>query len=678
MTEGRVNENIRYWTLALIAFHFLLYILDIPVWVAVASFSALFYRVLVEKQILKLPGLSIKLPLVIFSVVGVVIEYRTILGQEPATSLLILAVSLKVLESVRYRDVLISLLLCYYLLVGKLLLVQSFVMTLLLLVDVMLVSFVILQLHQFKSSDRSLIDMIKPISIMVLKALPFLLFLFFFFPRFSTGFFKLQVPPPPGSGFSSKLDPGDLSSLALSDRVAFRVKFLQGNPPPIGSLYWRGGILWKNSEMVWEREDQKRYPNTGLKNLLEAEPLITEVSLEPQYGQFLFALDRPYKVRFSDPKKSSRLHYRRGNSFQFPVNLSQRVLFNVESHFATRDYPLSEEERELFLQVPGPPSPRIQELLDRWMKQSEFPLQRSQFITRFFKTQGFRYTLQPGKMTQKTVDEFLFTKKVGFCEHYAAAHASLLRWMGIPSRVVIGFQGGQFNAIDNYYVVSDKDAHAWTEFWDEKQQTWIRQDPTAGVAPLRLAVGGRAFFQVSEDQRNRLTSADDFLNLQNSGLIGYLSQAKLYFDAAAHRWNLFLLKYDFNYQKKLLASIGIGNMNRWILFLLSVFLAGLFYFLWKKRFYRELWGRSKVEKIYASTCQFLARQNSTRLGYEGPQSYKKRLLMDFPGAKNEIQTFFDTYTEIRFAKSTAKIDLLQGAAVKLRKQIRRHGKLPAS
>ena len=84
-----------------------------------------------------------------------------------------------------------------------------------------------------------------------------------------------------------------------------------------------------------------------------------------------------------------------------------------------------------------------------------------------------------------TADDFWFDSKQGFCEHIASAFAVLMRGMGVPARIVTGYQGGERNSVDNYWTVRNSDAHAWTEIWIA-DQGWVRIDPTGAVSPGRV------------------------------------------------------------------------------------------------------------------------------------------------------------------------------------------------
>lgn len=102
-----------------------------------------------------------------------------------------------------------------------------------------------------------------------------------------------------------------------------------------------------------------------------------------------------------------------------------------------------------------------------------------------------RYTLDapvPDE-DQDAVDDFLFRSKQGFCEQYATAEVVLLREMGIPARLAVGFSGGGLPSSDagvdptvtdgSTRLVRESDAHAWVEVWFPGAG-WVASDPTAG------------------------------------------------------------------------------------------------------------------------------------------------------------------------------------------------------
>ena len=64
----------------------------------------------------------------------------------------------------------------------------------------------------------------------------------------------------------------------------------------------------------------------------------------------------------------------------------------------------------------------------------------------------------------------------------------MMRSAGIPTRIVLGYQGGELNPMGGHLIVRQSDAHAWTEVWLDGLG-WHRVDPTAAVAPERIEIG---------------------------------------------------------------------------------------------------------------------------------------------------------------------------------------------
>ncbi|MCX7868891.1 MAG: transglutaminase family protein, partial [Terrimicrobiaceae bacterium] len=94
---------------------------------------------------------------------------------------------------------------------------------------------------------------------------------------------------------------------------------------------------------------------------------------------------------------------------------------------------------------------------------------------------GFTYSLRPGRIGRLQIGKFLGETRTGFCEHYAAAAANILRAAGIPARVVAGFRGGSWNPWTQTLTVKALHAHAWVEAWDSESSRWVRFDPTDAV-----------------------------------------------------------------------------------------------------------------------------------------------------------------------------------------------------
>ena len=107
-------------------------------------------------------------------------------------------------------------------------------------------------------------------------------------------------------------------------------------------------------------------------------------------------------------------------------------------------------------------------------------------------TGGFRYDESPPHTKGPPLVAFLTHTKAGYCQHFAGAMAAMLRTLGIPSRVAVGFTSGRNQR--GTWVVTDHDAHAWVEVWFAGLG-WIPFDPTPG----RGTFGGQYSFASSSD-----------------------------------------------------------------------------------------------------------------------------------------------------------------------------------
>ena len=111
----------------------------------------------------------------------------------------------------------------------------------------------------------------------------------------------------------------------------------------------------------------------------------------------------------------------------------------------------------------------------------------------FRQTGGFTYDETPPKAKNVPLVAFVTRTKAGYCQHFAGAMAAMLRMLGIPARVAVGFTSGTND--DGTWVVTDHDAHAWVEVWFAGLG-WIPFDPTPG----RGTFGGEYSFASSSDE----------------------------------------------------------------------------------------------------------------------------------------------------------------------------------
>jgi len=105
---------------------------------------------------------------------------------------------------------------------------------------------------------------------------------------------------------------------------------------------------------------------------------------------------------------------------------------------------------------------------------------------------SFVYTLTPGALNTSTpLDQFLFERRAGFCEHFAAALCTILDLKGYKARIAYGYAGGAWNPIFKVLIYDNSDAHAWVEVFDPKLKQYKIIDPTSWIFPEILE--GRSF-----------------------------------------------------------------------------------------------------------------------------------------------------------------------------------------
>ncbi len=113
------------------------------------------------------------------------------------------------------------------------------------------------------------------------------------------------------------------------------------------------------------------------------------------------------------------------------------------------------------------------------------------------------------------VDWFLFTSKAGYCDYFASAMAVMARTLGIPSRVVTGYNTGTYNPQTGLYEVRQENAHSWPELFFPNYG-WVRFEPTpsepassrpettlATASPTDMAGGGSDLQALSFDTSTR-------------------------------------------------------------------------------------------------------------------------------------------------------------------------------
>jgi len=191
---------------------------------------------------------------------------------------------------------------------------------------------------------------------------------------------------------------------------------------------------------------------------------------------------------------------------------------------------------------------------------------------------------------------------------------------GIPSRIVGGYQGGEVNDVNNTLVVRQFDAHAWTEIWLENRG-WVRVDPTAAVSPARIELGLES--ALAEEERFLTDSLLSAYRFRNVSIINWL---RLRYDAAAWRWQSFIVGFDSGEQINLLKLwFGEIKVGWFVAALLGSWIAILGPLTWWMTRSRRSSDRLPTEKAFAALCRILARRGIDRQIGETPLHFLKRV-----------------------------------------------------
>jgi transglutaminase-like putative cysteine protease len=142
-----------------------------------------------------------------------------------------------------------------------------------------------------------------------------------------------------------------------------------------------------------------------------------------------------------------------------------------------------------YLELPGEITPRTRQLAQEITAGLDNPYDKAAAITSYLR-QNIEYSevIPPLPNNQDPIDWFLFDLKQGFCNYYASAEVVLLRSVGIPARIAVGYAQGEFDETTGIYTVRQRDAHAWPEVYFS-DLGWIEFEPTAGQPEIARPLG---------------------------------------------------------------------------------------------------------------------------------------------------------------------------------------------
>jgi transglutaminase-like putative cysteine protease len=329
---------------------------------------------------------------------------------------------------------------------------------------------------------------------MAAAALCLTISIFFVIPRVGFGLLqKGQGESLRISGFTEKVDLGVMGSVKQDPSIVMRVELPEGRSQPHEPLYLRGmaydrytGKSWSNS--LLNRRNLTERPqglftvraNHGRAFGDPAPQIKQDILLEALDTSVLFGVPQAVSVSGdfmtvqSDSMGVLYLPFPSSGRVQYSVRSQTPRILPGDASAAVVTYP--EFVRRQYLQLPAL-GPEIARLSSDVTHRSRSSYESVLFIKQHL-LENYRYSLEmESGRSPHPLEDFLFTRKTGYCEHYATAMVVMLRSVGIPARLVTGFLATEWNGFGHYYTVRQRDAHAWVEVYFPGSG-WITFDPT--------------------------------------------------------------------------------------------------------------------------------------------------------------------------------------------------------
>lgn len=552
MAELRRDFLSRYallWVLLALGAALLPHVERFPLWLSGAALLAIGWRFMLHLGRWPAPPLWLKTLLVLGCLAGIYLTYGRHFAVENMVALLAAGALLKPLEAQRQRDIYVLLCVCLFLLSTEFLFEQSPLYALYVLAAFIFIICALIALHEQDSAPRYTLALAGRL---LLQSLPLALIFFVVVPRIGP-LWSINIRSESALvGLSESMSPGQFSELSQTDELAFRAEF-SGPVPQNQDLYWRALVLdnfdgktWRASVLDPEVEWYKPgAPQQTARNLVQY-----KVMLEPHQKNWLFALDLAVPVQADTGITADfRLLNKK------PVLNKKIYQVAAQLHAPLDINGINEFERTLDLQIPRHENQQTQALAARLRASTSSDTELLNATQDFFQRSQFTYTLKPPLATeQNSIDQFLFTTRRGYCAHFAGSFVYLMRAAGIPARVVVGYQGGEFNPQGNYLAVYQYSAHAWAEVW-LAGEGWRRVDPTAWVAPSRISRGLEASLQ-DEFMQGKFLSAHRY---KHNALLNKLRQGS---EALNYYWNNVILSYSAKDQQALFDRL-LGQEEYW-------------------------------------------------------------------------------------------------------------------
>ncbi len=392
-------------------------------------------------------------------------------------------------------------------------------------------------------------------------------------------------------GFSNTLSPSNATNVLENTATVFRIFNVKGDIN-LKDAYFIGETLDYFNGVSWTHRHEAR----GSK-FLEGKKVSYDIMIEPSYDTTLFGISFPYNVKIY--KSPITAHITDDYTIKTDKPIINRIVYRVWSYDA-KAYKQDLENKQYFLQLPNNIDSSVVKLANFLKSNNKNPIKA---VEEYFKKEHFTYSLS-NKPSNDFLYDFLFRYKVGNCEAYASSTAILLRLMGIPARVVVGFHGAFYNKDGRYYFVTNSLAHSWVEAYYNGMWQIVDTTPTDYTATIPK-----------------------------------LSKIRMFLDYINYLWDINVVYYSSARQKYLLENTlkGIKHIAKedlkYVLYILV--LITILYWVFKR--IKLIFS---IKAMYEDICKRLG------LGYLkcSPEHVPEFI------AQNGFKEFFDIYIKARYSK----------------------------
>ncbi len=536
--------------LGVIAWTVLPHLPHLPAWCLLLTAAVLLWRGRLALANAALPGRWVLVGVLLAAGALTWWTHGTLLGKEAGVTMAVVLMALKTLELRARRDAFVVFFLGFFLILTNFLYSQSLLVALA-MVGAVWGLLTALVLAHMPVGQPGLAQAGRLAARTALLGTPIMVLLFVLFPRIGP-LWGLPLDAMSATGLSDTLRMGSVAEIAMDDSVAFRLRFEDRVPPP-QAMYFRGPVLGRYDGREWTPVPPGSMASVARSELVTRDaPWRYEMTLEPSRLRTL-----PLLEAAADGPRIEGYRVRGGNDLQWRTHrpVAERLRFGAEAHLDFRHGPreMSPALHE-YLELPPDDSPRTVAWAEALRRQPALAGAGAQALAdavlRHIRSGGYGYTLAPGPYGEQdartAIDEFWLDRRLGFCEHFAAAFVVVMRALDVPARIVTGYQGTDPQPVDGYYIVRQSAAHAWAEYW-QPGRGWTRADPTAAVAPERV------------ERSTRLAPPPGAV----AGALGAMSPALLErlrggWELVNNRWNQWVLNYSRGDQLDLLKDLGFA------------------------------------------------------------------------------------------------------------------------